>query len=101
MSICGFNRGESRHYSEAALARACAYREVLQGKMDVHIYTNDLQLASAAQIHVHRCTAGELTTEWDSRATFENLMEIHREAVTDVQRHKDGCFIKSRNWPRG
>jgi hypothetical protein len=101
VSICGFNGGESRHYSEAALVRARAYRDVLHGKMDVHIYTNDLQLASASQIHVHHCTAEELTTEWDARATFENLMEIHHEAAADVQRHKDGRFIKKPELAQG
>ena len=92
--ICGFNRGGSRHYSTSAFERARAYREVLQGRMDVHIYTNDRELAPMPGVTVHICEPGELTTEWDPRASHDNLMEIQHEACADEKRQAGGRFEK-------
>jgi hypothetical protein len=73
----------------------------MHGTRDVHIYTNDRELSNSRQIHVHYCMAEELVTAWDSRATQENLLTIHHEALADPVRHKEPRFVKAPELAQG
>jgi hypothetical protein len=92
--LCGFDEKSKRHYAQAAWMRAKEYREILQGRMDVHLYTNASDLPSLPGLTIHLGTPEELATTWDARATFENLLAIHREACADPSRHKDKTLVK-------
>jgi len=92
---------ESRKYSRAAAERVHAYRDILQGRMDVHLFTDNPELRDLPGTMVHVVSSDELLTQWDKRATSSHLVDLQHEARRDPRRLKDGIFLKNPHYAPG
>lgn len=102
--ICGFDRlAGGRRYSAAARERALAYRQLMGGTRDVHVFTDrdDLRFDPADRVVVHRTDVDELNVPWDPRLAAASLVEHMLSATQRPAVHKSDRLVKRAEYAPG